>query len=151
MTTLYHHRSKATNLTEPQPACRRYHQSRQRATSISIQYLLLLIGSEMTAFTSPSLISFTFGSRYLIRKYRTDEIRMHGCPVPYWGSRYGTDGPLTWLLLSRAESNRNERGAIGRRTAKACGQDQEGSKFSVGQLMACDRQSVGAPPEPNKA
>jgi hypothetical protein len=47
---------------------------------------------------STSLISSTFGSRYLIRKYRTDEVRVHGCPVRYWGSRYGTDGLLTWLV-----------------------------------------------------
>src|SRR5271156_5660725 len=48
----------------------------------------------MTAFApNPS----TFGSRYLIRKYRTDEVRVQGCPVPNWGFRYGTDGLSTTL------------------------------------------------------
>src|SRR5271168_4616196 len=48
-------------------------------------------------YSSTSLISSTFGSRYLIRKYRTDEVRVHGCPVPNWGFRYGTDGLSTTL------------------------------------------------------
>ena len=31
---------------------------------------------------------------------------MHGCPVRYWGSRYGTDGLLTWLPLHGAAQDR---------------------------------------------
>jgi len=62
---------------------------------LPVQYVLLPIGPEMMAF-APSLILYcTFGSRYLIRKYRTDEVRVvrvQGCPVPNWGSRYRTDG-----------------------------------------------------------
>jgi hypothetical protein len=52
-------------------------------------------------FLSQPLISSTFGSRYLIRTYRTGEVRVHGCPVRYWGSRYRTDGLLTWLTGHR--------------------------------------------------
>jgi hypothetical protein len=62
---------------------------------------LLPIGLEMTAFTSQSLISSALGLRYLIRIYRTGEVRVHGYPVRYWGSRYRTDGPLTTLLLAK--------------------------------------------------
>jgi hypothetical protein len=65
---------------------------RQKAASIPVQYLLLPIGPEVTAFTPQPLISSTLGSICLIRESRTDEVRVHGRPVPYWGSRYGTDG-----------------------------------------------------------
>jgi hypothetical protein len=49
--------------------------------------------------TSQPLISSTLGLRYLIRTYRTGEVRVHGCPVRYLGFRYGTDGLLTMLEL----------------------------------------------------
>jgi hypothetical protein len=51
-------------------------------------------------FYSTSLSS-TFGSRYLIRKYGLKRYAVHGYPVPYRGSRYGTNGLLTWLSVLR--------------------------------------------------
>jgi hypothetical protein len=55
---------------------------------LPVQYPLLPIGPEMMAFalkplSFPHLLAF--GSRYLIRKYRTDSVRVQGCPVPNWG------------------------------------------------------------------
>jgi hypothetical protein len=75
---------------------------RQKVVSIPVQYLLLPIGPELTAFTPQPLISSTLGSICLITKYRADEVRVYGRPVPYWGSRYGTDGLLTWLNMSQS-------------------------------------------------
>jgi hypothetical protein len=94
------------------------HQSdvRERRRS-PVQHVLLPIGPEMTAFALKPLSFPTFGSRYLIRKYRTDEVRVQGCPVPNWGSRYGTDGLSTTLsriwacILFEEKGNRGDRSA----------------------------------------